>query len=176
MRDIETLECDPGDGDDFFVWQALLEGVKAAQRGNYGVGTVVVHDDEIIARGGNRRREDHRLKWLGHAEVMTLVKGYSAIKDLPPEDVSVFSTLESCRMCTMAIINAHIGRIVFGSHDGKEGWIGGAPRCLTPDLRAIWKRYGMTAEMARNKRLQKLCRELFLATRHKLHGALHHTM
>lgn len=112
----------------FFMNEALAEAYAAAEADEVPVGAVLVFEDTVIARGRNTR-ETERCATC-HAEL-------SAIRDacryrhgwrLP--DTTLYVTLEPCPMCTGAIINARIPRVVFGASDPKGGAMGGVLNLL----------------------------------------------
>ena len=86
------------------------------------VGAVVVFQNQIIARGHNRREIDSSP--LAHAEVLALESAASHLKRRQLQDATLFVTLEPCPMCAGACWLSRIGRIVFGAWDDRAGACG----------------------------------------------------
>ena len=74
---------------------------------------------EIIGRGYNRRECDHSP--TAHAEILALEEAAKARGSWRLTDTTLYVTLEPCPMCSGAIINARIDRVIFGAYDEKAG-------------------------------------------------------
>jgi tRNA(adenine34) deaminase len=105
--------------DNPFMKAALKEAVKAGDRGEVPVGAVVVRDGRIIARGSNRpiRTADP----TAHAEIVALRRAARKTGNYRLPGCDLYVTVEPCAMCLGAIVQARIGRIVFGAPDPKAG-------------------------------------------------------
>ena len=76
-----------------------------------------------IGYGGNRRE---RLKDpLGHAELVALRQASWINNDWRFNECTLIVNLEPCPMCAGALIQARMGRIIYGTHDPKRGALGG---------------------------------------------------
>ena len=77
-----------------------------------------------IGRGVNRRNvyKDP----LGHAEIMALRQASLIKNDWRFNECVIITNLEPCTMCASALIQARMGKVVFGAHDKKRGGLGGA--------------------------------------------------
>ena len=100
---------------------ALKEALKAYKEDEVPVGCVIVKDNKIIARGHNKK-EKHNNATL-HAEIVTLNKAQKKLNDWHLNDCTLYVTLEPCLMCTGAIIQTRIKKVVFGAFDPKGGAI-----------------------------------------------------
>jgi tRNA(adenine34) deaminase len=98
---------------------ALNEANQAAARGEVPVGAVVVRDDEVVARAYNRREELHSA--LAHAELLAIEQASRHLSRWRLSDCQLYVTLEPCVMCVGAIVQARIGRLIFGCLDPKAG-------------------------------------------------------
>ncbi|MCB1430605.1 MAG: nucleoside deaminase [Nitratireductor sp.] len=102
-----------------FMAQALDEARKAAERGEVPVGAVVVRDNNVIARAGNRTLE---LKDpTAHAEILAIRMACEAIGNDRLTGCDLYVTLEPCTMCAGALSFARIRRLYYGADDGKGG-------------------------------------------------------
>ena len=110
------------DRDVFFMEAALEEAACAAALGEVPVGAVVVHGDEIIARGFNRRSLDPDP--TAHAELLAMRRAAVELGDWRLEGCRVYVTLEPCPMCAGAMVMSRIERCIFGCTDPKGGFLG----------------------------------------------------
>ncbi len=92
---------------------------QAGHEGEIPVGAVVVSNGEVVAVGRNRR-EAHK-NALGHAEIEAIHNACERLGRWRLDDCELYVTLEPCPMCAGAIINARIGKVVFGAFDKKAG-------------------------------------------------------
>lgn len=110
------------DRDRRFMTEALSEARAAAERGEVPVGCVLVRDDIIIARAGNRREALHDPS--GHAELLVLREGGEAAGDWRLSGTTMYVTLEPCPMCVSACRQARIDLLVWGADDPVLGACG----------------------------------------------------
>lgn len=108
--------------DDYFMKRALSEAVKAEKKAEVPIGAVAVHEGKIIARAHNLR--ESKQDPLGHAEIYLISKISKKLKKWRLNDVTVYVTLEPCLMCMGALLQARVGRLVFGCYDPKAGACG----------------------------------------------------
>lgn len=101
---------------------ALAEAHAAAEAGEVPVGAVAIHDGAVIATAGNRRERDQDPS--AHAELVAMRKAAAVLGSWHLEEVTVVVTLEPCAMCAGAMVNARLGRLVFGAADAKAGAVG----------------------------------------------------
>ncbi len=108
--------------DDVFMREALSLALDAAAAGEVPVGAVVVKDEAVVGRGHNRPVASRDP--TAHAEVMALRDAAERIGNYRLVDCVLYVTLEPCVMCAGAIMNARIGRVVYGAADPKSGACG----------------------------------------------------
>jgi tRNA(adenine34) deaminase len=104
--------------DDSWMDIALAEARAAATAGDVPVGAVIVHDDQIVGRGRNRREVDGDP--TAHAEVVALREAAKALGRWRV-DATLYVTQEPCPMCAGALVNARVKRLVFGCTNPKAG-------------------------------------------------------
>ena len=109
----------PPISDDEAMALALDEARLAAARGEVPVGAVVVHEGRIVARRGNEREASSDP--TAHAEVLALRDAAAALGRWRLDDCTLVVSLEPCLMCAGALLNARIGRLVYGAADLKAG-------------------------------------------------------
>ncbi len=108
--------------DEAMMRLALREAEAAAAEGEVPVGAVVVRGGEVIASGRNGRETGRNA--LHHAEIQAINAACRALGGWRLIGCELFVTLEPCPMCTGAIINSRIERVVYGAPDPKAGSCG----------------------------------------------------
>ena len=73
----------------------------------------------IIGRGHNRRNAD--ADPTAHAEMLALRDAAAALGHWRLMDCTLAVTLEPCPMCAGAMVNARVGRLIYGCDDPKAG-------------------------------------------------------
>ncbi len=105
-----------------FMRSAIEMAIEAYEDGEVPVGAVIVRDNEIIAKGRNRREKEKNA--LLHAEIDAINNACKALGGWRLWNCEIYVTLEPCPMCAGAIINAHIPKVYFGAYDFKNGSCG----------------------------------------------------
>jgi tRNA(adenine34) deaminase len=101
---------------------ALAEAALAPAHGDVPVGAVVVDSSgNELARARNRREID--ADPTAHAELLALRAAALGRGHWRLNDCTLYVTLEPCAMCAGAMVNARLGRLVFGALDPKAGAI-----------------------------------------------------
>ncbi len=108
--------------DEKFMREALAEARAAATVGEVPIGAVVVRAGEIVARAHNRRELDQDPS--AHAEFAALCDAARSLGRWRLSDCTVYVTLEPCCMCAGLMVNARVGRCVYGAVDAKAGALG----------------------------------------------------
>lgn len=108
--------------DEKFMREALAEARAAAAVGEVPIGAVVVRSGEIVARAHNRRELDQDPS--AHAEFSALCAAARSLGRWRLSDCTVYVTLEPCCMCAGLMVNARVGRCVYGAADAKAGALG----------------------------------------------------
>ena len=107
---------------EYFMDQAIALAKEAAQEGEVPVGAVVVLGDRIVGTGRNRREKSKNA--LAHAEIEAINEACRTLGGWRLWQCDMYVTLEPCPMCTGAIINSRIKRLVYGASDNKAGSCG----------------------------------------------------
>jgi tRNA(adenine34) deaminase len=105
-----------------FMRQALALAGRAREAGEVPVGALVVADGSVIAEGWNQPLATHDP--TAHAEVVALRAAALHQRNYRLREATLYVTLEPCAMCTGAILNARVARVVFGAWDPKAGACG----------------------------------------------------
>ena len=105
-----------------YMREALSEASLAAASGEMPVGCVIVREGEIIARAHN---ECEALRdATAHAELLAVRRASAACGDWRLNRCTLYVTLEPCPMCAGAIMQARVGRLVYGTADPGQGCAG----------------------------------------------------
>lgn len=108
--------------DEKYMREAICQARKAYALEEVPIGCVIVYQDKIIGRGYNRRTVDKNT--LAHAELTAIRKACRKINDWRLEGCTMYVTLEPCQMCSGAIVQARIPRVVVGCMNPKAGCAG----------------------------------------------------
>lgn len=102
-----------------FMAEALKEARKALKYDEVPIGCVIVKDGKILSRGFNRKvtRQDATC----HAEIEAIRKAEKKLGNWHLDECDLYVTLEPCLMCTGAIIQSRIRKVVFATRDPKGG-------------------------------------------------------
>lgn len=101
---------------------ALSEAEKAKDRNEVPVGAVIVNQkNEIVSSNGNRMLELNDP--TAHAEILVIRNACKTLKTTKLFDFSLFTTLEPCAMCAMAISLVGIKNLYFATEDKKKGCV-----------------------------------------------------
>jgi tRNA(adenine34) deaminase len=107
-------------GDRAMMERAFVLARCAAAAGEVPVGAVVVGADGVIlAEAGNNcvAASDPS----GHAEMVAIRLAAQRTGNYRLPETTLYVTLEPCAMCAALLVNARIGRLVFGALDPKAG-------------------------------------------------------
>jgi tRNA(adenine34) deaminase len=101
---------------------ALREAERALEHDDVPIGTVIVHEGEVIATAHNER--ELRGDPTAHAEMIALREAARTLGSWRILDAILYVTLEPCAMCAGAIVLARVPRVVYGAADPKAGAAG----------------------------------------------------
>jgi tRNA(adenine34) deaminase len=105
--------------DVYFMRLALEEAKIAFSKGEVPVGAVLVKNGKVIAKSHNQRETSNDP--TGHAELILLRCGSRENDNWRLTDTILYVTKEPCIMCAGAMVNARLGRLVYGCRDEKGG-------------------------------------------------------
>ena len=101
--------------------RALELAREAAEAGEAPVGAVVYETatGRVLGEGRNTREAAHEP--AGHAEFTAIRAAAAGLGDWRLNNCTLAVTLEPCAMCAGLIVNARVGRLVYGAADPKAG-------------------------------------------------------
>jgi tRNA(adenine34) deaminase len=102
------------DNDRLYMERAIAVAERGDRRpGGSPIGCVIVRDETIIGEAYNET--ERRCDPTAHGEIMAIRQAGQRIGHHELRDATLYTTLQPCGMCTMAIIWAKIGRVVYGA-------------------------------------------------------------
>jgi tRNA(adenine34) deaminase len=110
---------DVSDIDLAMMQRALELAAQAAAVGEVPIGAVVYKGQRIVAEARNNREATSDP--TGHAELLAISRAGKSLGDWRLTDCSLAVTLEPCPMCAGALVNARLGRLLYGAADPKAG-------------------------------------------------------
>jgi tRNA(adenine34) deaminase len=102
-----------------FMRLALGEARSAEEHDDVPIGAVIVHDADVIAARHNER--ELTKDPVAHAEVLAMRDAAAELGQWRLDECTLYVTLEPCAMCAGAMVNARLGRLVYGATDPKAG-------------------------------------------------------
>jgi tRNA(adenine34) deaminase len=116
-----------------WMTKALALAQRAEAEGEVPVGAVLVLGGELIGAGWNRPIATSDPS--AHAEIQALRAAGQQLSNYRLCGTTLYVTLEPCVMCAGALVQARIGRLVYGAADPKGGAAGSCFDLLPPDGR-----------------------------------------
>lgn len=95
--------------------------LRAESAGEVPVGAVLVADGAIVARTFNSPIAANDP--TAHAEMLAMREGARVLRNYRLGGTTLYVTLEPCAMCAGAMVNARVGRLVFGCRDLRFGGV-----------------------------------------------------
>ena len=108
--------------DHHWMRHALHLAQQAAAAGEVPVGAVLVRDGQVLGEGCNAPialRDP-----TAHAEILALRQAAQRVGNYRLEGCTLYVTLEPCAMCSGALLQARVGRVVYGAREPKTGAAG----------------------------------------------------
>jgi tRNA(adenine34) deaminase len=106
------------DFDKFFMQEALKLAKTAFNEDEVPVGAVVTFGDKIIGKGYNQVEKLNDP--TAHAEILAITAACNLLGTKYLDKCTLYVTLEPCMMCTGAIREAQIQKVVFAASDSSH--------------------------------------------------------
>ena len=104
----------------FYMEEALKEAYKAYEKKETPIGAVVVKDGKIIARAHNQIEELNDS--TAHAEILAIREAAKSLGGWRLTDCDLYVTMEPCVMCSGAIVNSRIKKLIIGTKHIKNAY------------------------------------------------------
>jgi len=102
-----------------FMYLALEEARAAAAAGEVPIGAVLVHEEKVLSRAGNRTIRDNDP--TAHAEIVVLREAARLLGNYRLAGTTLYVTIEPCSMCAGALVQARVPRLVYGAEEERSG-------------------------------------------------------
>jgi tRNA(adenine34) deaminase len=102
-----------------YMQLAIEEARASGDAGEVPIGAILVHENRILARSGNRTIRDNDP--TAHAEIVVLREAAHVLANYRLSGASLYVTLEPCSMCAGAMIQARISKLIYGADDPRGG-------------------------------------------------------
>lgn len=113
------------DLDIFFMKEAIKLAKIAYEEDEVPIGAVVVQGDKIIGKGYNQVEKLNDP--TAHAEILAITAACNYLDSKYLTKCTIYVTLEPCMMCTGALREAQIAKVVYAATDSSH-------RKLSPNL------------------------------------------
>lgn len=124
--------------DEHFMRLALREAEAAYDENETPVGAVLVIGDEVVFSSHNRKEAFNDP--TAHAELIAIREGAVKQGNWRLTNATLYVTKEPCVMCAGAMVNARLGRLVYGCRDERYG--------------AVTSRYQLAYDQSLNHRIK----------------------
>ena len=104
----------------FYMEEALKEAYKAYEKKETPIGAVIVKNGEIIARAHNQTEELNDS--TAHAEILAIRQASEKLGGWRLIDCDLYVTMEPCIMCSGAIVNSRIKKLIIGTKHIKNAY------------------------------------------------------
>ena len=110
----------------YYKWMnSILRRSKEIEKIELPICSIILDErGRCIGRGVNSRYINKDP--LGHAEIMALRQASLIKNDWRFNECIIITNLEPCTMCASALIQARMGKVIFGAYDKKRGGLGGS--------------------------------------------------
>lgn len=105
----------------YYMELAIEEAVKAYNKNEVPIGCVIVYKDKVIATGYNRKSIDNVATY--HAEVLAIEDACKYLGTWYLDECTLYTTVEPCMMCTGAIIQSRVKKVVYGCKNEAFGYL-----------------------------------------------------
>lgn len=101
--------------------RAIALSKESGKAGEYPYGVLICRGDTVVAESINRVKRD--VDVTRHAEVVAISAAQKALGSTSLDDCVIYSSTEPCVLCSYAIRESRIGRVVYGLHSPHMGGI-----------------------------------------------------
>ena len=126
MEIVKQVNKNEKNNSKYFKWMnSILKRSEEIGKLELPISSIILDErGRCIGRGVNRRNINKDP--LGHAEIIALRQASLIKNDWRFNNCIIITNLEPCTMCASALIQARMGKVVFGAYDKKRGGLGGS--------------------------------------------------
>jgi len=126
------IKCGDDMNDEYYMNIAVSLARKAYKKNEVPVGAIIVKNNRIIAKAYNKK--ESKRNPIYHAELIAISKACKKLKTWHLDDCILYVTLEPCMMCTGAIEQSRIKKIIYGTENYNCGYISNLSTIETENL------------------------------------------
>jgi len=105
---------------EYYMKLAIKQAKKALKYNEVPVGAIIVKNNKIISKAFNKKEQKHDV--TKHAEIIAISKACKKIKNWRLDDCEIYVTMEPCMMCSGAIEQSRIKKIIYGVKNKNYGY------------------------------------------------------
>ena len=94
---------------------------KALKNKDIPVACIIVKGNKIISKAYNKKYKNNDS--TAHAEILAIRKACKKLRTTHLEECILYVSLEPCMMCTAAIVQSHIKKVVYCLESPKYGYL-----------------------------------------------------
>lgn len=102
-----------------YMKMAIMQAKKALKNNEVPVGAVIIKNNKIISKAYNKKEKAKNS--TKHAEIIAISKACKKLKNWRLEDCEIYVTMEPCMMCSGAIEQSRIKKIIYGVKNENYG-------------------------------------------------------
>ena len=107
--------------DEYYMKKALEQAQIAYNLDEVPIGSIIVKNNQIIASAYNKKEINNIA--THHAEILAINEASQKLNTWHLEDCTLYTTVEPCMMCTGAIIQSRISKVVYGTNNYVFGYL-----------------------------------------------------
>ena len=107
--------------DEYYMKEALKQANIAYKKDEVPIGCIIVKEGKIISRSYNQKTLKNIATY--HAEILAINKACKKLNTWYLDNCTLYTTVEPCLMCTGAIIQSRISKVVYGTKNESFGHI-----------------------------------------------------
>lgn len=105
---------------EYYMNIAIKEAKKAYKYEEVPVGAVIIKDNKVIAKAFNKKEKTKNV--IKHAEIIAISRACKKTQNWRLENCEIYVTMEPCMMCSGAIEQSRIKKIVYGVKNENYGF------------------------------------------------------
>lgn len=105
---------------EYYMNVAIAEAKKAYKYEEVPVGAVIIKNNKILAKAYNKKEKTKNV--IQHAEIIAIARACKKLKNWRLDDCEIYVTMEPCMMCSGAIQQSKIKKIVYGIKNENYGF------------------------------------------------------
>lgn len=103
-----------------FMNIAIEEAKQSLNNEDIPVGAVIIKDWEIISKAHNEK--ELKKDATKHAEILAIERACNKLNTWHLDDCVLITTMEPCMMCSGAIVQSRIKKVIYGVENEKFGY------------------------------------------------------